>query len=342
MSAHPTHTTPQDDPTKPPADPHGYRAVLHDLIGMGAGLARLLHAQANHQAEAARAAVPPPPTPAMPYEPPATTLVTLTNAFDRISRAVRRCIALAERLAHPPAPARDPAHTRTTARKHILRAVEDTIHRAANEGDRAETLRAELRDRLDTPDLDWDFATRPIPDIIAEITRDLGLATPPGGARPWPRRTPADLQDLHTRAAAPSGGPQPIPQNRPPTHTPHRDDRQDDPTPSRAPRPNAQPPAAAQGIRPINDPPGDDRWPSNPIPSRAPQPATQPAAAPQWPQRSNTSHAVQPWAGTTVAQTQPAPAQPGTNPPDHPADLIANSRYRPARDRGQWRPPPGD
>ena len=218
MSSHPTHTTPQDDPTKPPADPHGYRAVLHDLIGMGAGLARLLHAQANHQAEAARAAVPPPPTPAMPYEPPATTLVTLTNAFDRISRAVRRCIALAERLAHPPAPARDPAHTRTTARKHILRAVEDTIHRAANEGDRAESLTIELRERLDAPDLDWDLANRPIPDIIAELCRDLGLAAAPG-TNPWRRRTPADIQDLCARAAAPTRTPHPgTPSNPAPHH----------------------------------------------------------------------------------------------------------------------------
>ena len=342
MSARPTHATHPDDPGQLAAGTHRHSQALDDLITMGTSLARALHRQALIQAEAAQAAVPPHPALHAPYEPPATALANLATAFDRIARAVRRCIALAQRLDTPPPPAKDPAAHRTAARKQVIRAVEDTIHRAANEGDRAETLRAELRDRLDTPDLEDDLTTRPIPDIIAEITRDLGLATPHGGARPWPRRTPADLQDLHTRAAAPSHGTQPIPQNWPPTHTPHRDDRQDDPTPSRAPRPNAQPPAAAQGIRPINDLPGDDRWSSNPIPSRAPQPDTQPAAAPQWPQPNNSPHAVQPWAGITVARTQPAPAQPGTNPPDHPADLIANSRYRPARDRGQWRPPPGD
>ena len=342
MSTQPTHTPTQDDHAQPAAPAHPHRQALDDLITMGTDLARALHRQALIQAEVEQAAVPPHPAPGAPWEPPATTLVTLTAAFDRIARAVRRCIALARSLDQPVKATPDPALHRTAARKRIIREVEDSIHRAAHEGDRADALQTELRHRLDTPDLEDDLTTRPIPDIIAEITRDLGLATPPGGARPWPRRTPADLHDLHPRAAAPRGGPQPIPQNRPPTHTPHRDDQQDDPTPSRAPRPNAQPPAAAQGTRPISDPPGDDRWPSNPIPSRAPQPGTQPAAAPQWPQPNNSPHAVQPWAGITVARTQPAPAQPGTNPPDHPADLIANSRYRPARDRGQWRPPPGD
>ena len=332
MSSHPTHTTPQDDPTKPPADPHGDRAVLHDLIGMGAGLARLLHAQANHQAEAARAAVPPPPTPAMPYEPPATTLVTLTNAFDRISRAVRRCIALAERLAHPPAPARDPAHHRAAARKHILRAVEDTIHRAANEGDRAECLRAELRDRLDDPDLDWDLATRPIPDIIAEITRDLGLATPPGGARPWPRRTPADIQDLHARAAAPSSAAtgyqheaSPAGHVGPHVEGPHAkgDASGESPGAPEADRRPTEPPRAAKGSQP-----GPTRGPTQGAPQR---PSPQRPPADPWhaePTQITPTAAFRPSTATSgpqVSTAQPTPA------------IL----FHPTRLRGHWRPPPG-
>jgi len=236
---------------------------------MGTDLARALHRQALIQAEAAQAALPPQPTPHVPYEPPATALVTLTTAFDRIARAVRRCVALAQHLARPPAPARDPAQHRAAARKQVIRAVEDTIHRAANEGDRAESLTIELRERLDTPDLDWDLATRPIPDIIAELCRDLGLATPPGGARPWPRRTPADIHDLCTRAAAPShqpGAPRPGPPH--PSH------------------PSAQPAAAphTQGRRatPPGNCPLDGSSGPKPPPAaepKAPRPRTGPQAA---------------------------------------------------------------
>ena len=200
MSAHTTQPATPDDPGQPaPA----HRQALDDLITMGTDLARALHRQALIQAEAAQAALPPQPTPHAPYEPPATTLVTLTTAFDRIARAVRRCIALAQHLARPPAPARDPAQHRAAARRQVIRAVEDTIYRTAHEGDRAESLNAELRDRLDAPDLDSDLTYRPIPDIIAELCRDLGLAAAPG-TDPWRRRTPADIQDLCARAAAPT------------------------------------------------------------------------------------------------------------------------------------------
>ena len=212
------HTTQPNDPGQPAAPAHPHRQALDDLITMGTDLARALHRHALIQAEAAQAALPPQPTPHIPYEPPATALVTLTTAFDRIARAVRRCVALAQHLARPPAPARDPAQHRAAARKQVIRAVEDTIHRAANEGDRAESLTIELRERLDAPDLDWDLATRPIPDIIAELCRDLGLAAAPG-TNPWRRRTPADIQDLCARAAAPTRTPHPgAPSNPAPHH----------------------------------------------------------------------------------------------------------------------------
>jgi len=56
---------------------------------------------------------------------------------------------------------------------------------------------------MDAPDLDRDIANRPIDDIIKDILRDLGLAALPG-TRPWKRRTPADIEQLNARAAAPS------------------------------------------------------------------------------------------------------------------------------------------
>jgi len=211
MSAHPTQAIHPDDPGQPAAPAHPHRQALDDLITMGTSLARALHRQALIQAEAAQAAVPPHPAPHTPYEPPATALANLATAFDRIARAVRRCIALAQRLDTPPPPAKDPAAHRAAARKRILREVEDAIGRTSQDdrdaGD-AESLTAELHDRLDGPDLDDDLASRPVADIITELCRDLGLAAMPG-TTPWKRRTPADIAALRARAAAPTGAPQP-------------------------------------------------------------------------------------------------------------------------------------
>ena len=222
MSAPATHATPPDDPSPHAANAQYYRHALHGLVDMGTDLARLLHAQAVAQAGAApitqpapHAAAPAPqaegaqpaPTPSTP-----TALVSLAAAFDQVARAVRRCIALARSLdAAPP----DPTRHRTAARKRILREVEDTIQRTHNEGDAAERLNAELRERLDAPDLDGDIANRPVADIIQDICRDLGLGAAPG-TRPFKRRTPADLARLHARAAAPTSASHPIASPQPP------------------------------------------------------------------------------------------------------------------------------
>ena len=168
--------------------------TLQELIGMAADVTRFLHARAAAAAAA-------PPSPAHPAAP--DPLVTLAAAFDKAARTVRRCIHQAQRLAQP---APNPARTRTDARKRILREVEDAIGRKAHEGDGAESLQAELRERLDAPDLEDDLATRPIPDIVTEICRDLGLAAHPG-TTPWKRRTPQDTATLHDRAAAQPSAP---------------------------------------------------------------------------------------------------------------------------------------
>jgi hypothetical protein len=136
-------------------------------------------------------------------------------AFERISRGVRRTIHLAERIGQPPKPATDKTHRR----QRRVRAVEDTIVRAAdnpaserlnaerlNAGRlNAERLNAEVRERLDTENFD-DDDTRPINDLIAEIRSDLGLPELPLEAKPRPpqdqpstaaiarRLTPADVE----------------------------------------------------------------------------------------------------------------------------------------------------
>jgi hypothetical protein len=209
MSAQTLHA-PHDDPGQHAADPHGYGEVLHDLITMGTDLARLLHqqaaVQAAHQAVApAQQAMEAQPAPA----PAPDSLVSIAAAFDRTARAVRRGILLARSLAEPPPPAHDPSRDRAAVRKRILREVEDVIQRPGTGNERNSDgrddagLHAELRDRLDGPDLDDDIAGRPVADIITEICRDLGLDAHPG-TRPFKRRTPDDIRQLCARAAAPS------------------------------------------------------------------------------------------------------------------------------------------
>ena len=65
---------------------------------------------------------------------------------------------------------------------------------------RQRRLEAELRERMDAPDLEDDIAGRSVADIVADICRDLGIAASPG-SHPWKRRTPGDLTELFARAA---------------------------------------------------------------------------------------------------------------------------------------------
>ena len=228
MSTAPAPLQPTNAPAQQADDPQYYRAVLHELIDMGTDLARSIHHQATQQP--ARK----PPTPGSPANDsnPAPNLTPNltpdpTVAFDRIARCVRRSIALARTLTEPPRPAPHPAQHqpgqhRTAARKRIIRAVEDVIHRRAT-GPRAESLHAELQERLDAPDLEDDLSSRPAAEIIAEICKDLGLADMPG-AHPCKRRTPADIANLYARAAQqPGPAQQPTPARQPaPTPPPAR------------------------------------------------------------------------------------------------------------------------
>ncbi len=195
---HPTHAAAQQA-----EDAQYYRQVLHELIDMGASLARGIHQQA--------AAACHPETPAN----GAASAEDPALAFDRIARCVRRTILLARSLAEPVPQPKPAPPSRTAARKRIIREVEDAIHREAK-GPRAEALGAEFAERLDAPDLDDDIAARPIAEIINEICRDLGLAAQPYN-HSGKRRTPGDVANLNARAAQPSGTP---PRRAPPPPRP--------------------------------------------------------------------------------------------------------------------------
>jgi hypothetical protein len=175
-----------------------YRRVLRHLVEIGDEFAELVREEARQlvrcQAEAAKRYSDPQTAPA-PSLPP-----DLVDAYERITRSMRRTIMLAEKLAQP-TKATSSQH-RIAARKRIIRDVEDAIHNNAPPGEE-EKLHAEFLERLDSPDLEDEIANRTVPDIVQDICRDLGVA---GlyDEHPWKRRVPHDIATLCARAAASS------------------------------------------------------------------------------------------------------------------------------------------
>jgi hypothetical protein len=158
-----------------------HRDILNELIDIGAAMARMVARQASRHDDSVA-------------EPPTENL---TVAYERCARAVRRSIMLYEKLVEPPKPARH----RVVARRRIIRDVEDAIERNAP-ADEQENLHAELLERLDSPDLDNEIATRTAPEIVTDICRDLGIAHLPA-IHPWKRRIPHDIAVLNARAEQP-------------------------------------------------------------------------------------------------------------------------------------------
>ena len=192
-------------PTNRELDAERHRLLLSQLADIGMTIAHAIGQAASAHAAATAAAINEP-------APDAAILPKLAAAYDRVARSVRRTVMLSEQLGKPePAP----RQARTAARKRIIREVEQAIERRTGQGDNADTpesLRAELTERLDSPDFDDDLADRPVADIIIDIVRDLGLGN--GYSLTWKRRTPADLRALDEQAARPR--PAPSPHHRPP------------------------------------------------------------------------------------------------------------------------------
>ena len=138
-------------------------------------------------------------------------LHTRTLAFARVAEAIRRTILLSQHIAHRATQAAQTAAAeaaaakskRDTARKQVIRAVEDTIERDAHPAD-AQALRRELLERIDAPEFADDLAQRTPAQLIAELCRDMALANLPGN-NPAPRRTPEAIARLCAQAAAAPG-----------------------------------------------------------------------------------------------------------------------------------------
>ena len=169
------------------ADALRHRGVLNEMIDHGAALTRLLVRQAEAQVEADEAV--------------AVPVADVAVAYERISRAMRRSVMLVQRLGEAPA---EVADTRVSARRKIIRVVEDLIQREAS-GDAADALRAELAERLEGAELEDELGDRPVAEIITDICRDLGLGRPAPGIRPFARRRPEDVAALCDLGRAAAG-----------------------------------------------------------------------------------------------------------------------------------------
>jgi hypothetical protein len=171
-----------------------FKRVLSHFIEIGDEFAEMLRQEARQaiQAQAEAAKRHPDPQIVTPQVVPRDII----EAYERITRSVRRSMVLYQKLSEPIKT--PPAHDRVAARKKVIRDVEDAIQRKAT-GARAEILRAELVERLERPEFDDELANRSIGEIVNEMCRDFGIAGL-DAIHPWKRRTPQDIAILHARA----------------------------------------------------------------------------------------------------------------------------------------------
>ena len=214
MSPPPTPPEPADLATPNLAtqraeDAQYYRRVLHKLIDMGTDLAEAVHRQATEQHPA--------PTPSAGAEPPTPTPSPSPSpqhaiAFDRLTRSVRRTIALARKLSEPAreAPGPKPRPTECNAEgcnDRRLRAPQRSTDRAEADAEYAEPC--DRPEEPDNEDFDEDLDDQSFADLIARIGHDLTLAALPDAAL-WTRRTPQNVRGLCACAAG-AGPTQPAP-----------------------------------------------------------------------------------------------------------------------------------
>jgi hypothetical protein len=99
----------------------------------------------------------------------------LALALDRVSRSVRRSVALMRRLQAGWPRAAGPDDRTAMVRRQVARRVAGMIRRQTD-GEAAERLFDELAERLDDPALEQDILALPVDEIVRRIGRDLNLA----------------------------------------------------------------------------------------------------------------------------------------------------------------------
>jgi hypothetical protein len=189
-----TYPIPTDEETKAALhaeDALFFRHILIEFVNQGAEICR-----ATLQQVKAQAAEPAPATePAPDY----------TLRFCRVSRSVRQSMMYAQKLTAPRSQTDEAGLRRVTARKQVIRQVEDAIHRDALAAE-AGSLHAELPERIEGPEFDEDLDQLPTQAIVDALRADFGIRGA-ASAGQWKRRTPADIAILYDRAAAPCRAP---------------------------------------------------------------------------------------------------------------------------------------
>ena len=102
------------------------------------------------------------------------------RVFDRVSRSVRRCVALVQRLDAGWVPRGGGSDDRRAmARRQVARSVGEAIA-GQSAGEAAERLFDDLDERLDAAVLDG-LLDGPVDAVVAAICRELGLVWPGDG-----------------------------------------------------------------------------------------------------------------------------------------------------------------
>ena len=173
--------------TRRAEDARHYRDILHDLNDAGSELARLLHQQVTAMSGGRRLD---------------GAWEAMALAYERVSRAICHGIILHGNISQPAASRT--VQQRAAARRRIIREVEAAIRRQARVeeavGDRSDAF-GKCDDELSL-ELRSDLCGQPVPEVIADICRDLGLAAP-AGDRVWQRTVPPDIAALCALAAQP-------------------------------------------------------------------------------------------------------------------------------------------
>ena len=99
----------------------------------------------------------------------------LARALGRVSRSVRRSVALVRRMQAGWTGAGRADTRQAMVRRQVARGVGEVIARAA-EGERAEQLFDELAERLDDPGLEDELLVLPVAVVVRRVCQDLGLA----------------------------------------------------------------------------------------------------------------------------------------------------------------------
>ncbi len=110
----------------------------------------------------------------------------LARALDRLSRALRRNLALRERILAGWPRARAADDRPAMLRQQVARGVASTIRHTAADDEAAERLFDDLYERLDDPAWADDLRSLPVEEVVRRICRDLGLvaaALPPLAAQ---------------------------------------------------------------------------------------------------------------------------------------------------------------